>query len=80
VALRIVGALSALGFGALLVVLGNFSATFKQTPPVWDAQAVSLVVAGVVVALAVLAWAVWPGRLSVVVAVGAVAGTLLLRG
>jgi hypothetical protein len=77
VVLRIVGALSALAFGGLLVVLGNFGASYKQTSAIWDAQAIALVVAGVVIALAGLVWAFKPSRLTMGVAVAVVAVALL---
>lgn len=80
VIVRIAGALGALTFGGFLAFWGYFGATFKQTPPVWDVQDIALVVAGVVVALSGLSWAIRPSRLTMAVAVGAVFATLVMGG
>ncbi len=77
VSVRVVGGLVMLAFGGFLVSAGNFAATYKRTPPVWEAEAIALVVAGLAVALAGLVWAMLPSRFSLFLAVGVVAATLL---
>ena len=58
---------------------GYFGATFKQTPPVWGTAEILLVVAGVSTAIAGIAWAVRPCRLTFFAAIGIV-GIVMLGG
>ena len=75
---RIAGALGSLAFGALLVFFGYFGASFKKTPPVWGTEEILMVVAGAVVGIAGLAWAVRPCRFTLGAAIAAVTGVLIM--
>ena len=61
---RIVGALSGLTAGGLLVFLAYFAATFKRNPPLWNAENLAILGSGVIVAVAWAGWALRPSRLT----------------
>lgn len=79
IVLRIAGALGSVALGGLLVFFGYFGATFKQTPPVWGTEEIVLVVAGVAMAVAGVAWAIRPCRFTFFGAFG-VLGAVFLVG
>lgn len=68
---RIAGALGSLAFGGLLVFFGYFGASFKKTPAVWGTEEILMVVAGVMVATAGVAWAIRPSRFTMGAALAA---------
>lgn len=65
---RIVGALSGLTLGGILVFLAYFGATFKKTVPDWNAENLAILGAGVTVAVAWAGWALRPSRLTLAIA------------
>lgn len=68
--LRIAGALGAVAFGAVLVFVGYFGASYKKTPAVWGTEEITFAVAGVAMAIAGVAWAVRPCRFTFFGAIG----------